>query len=485
MDVLVSRKNRFFIVFLAFLCAATGAEEVMAGGGEKLFSFGILESGSWAEEGNLVNRLDLRLHAPWGLELRGQLTDRRPTPPWEYPYEGVSALGTALYHRGTGSRLIYGLIETRGLLNRTRNVWSRSAPWFESHSLSTADLKTQAGEMENANTYIELLTPAIGPLNASFSVQLDDSAEAIFTGGVGTRLPFNSRVRFEGLITEKQINERKNDSWFSDKPYLPGRKLRFYALNATFTNRYFCFAGDFAHSEIFAWGDGVYVNAALCAGLGPWSLSLAADGSDSRFSGADGSIPGAGFRSAAKFEWKGGRNMLFRVSSTLRAAALQKPFDRGLTSLYFRFPLNKRMPVRVNRITLSMERDAQSWERIEDSLSLGAVFSAWFLRPTFSVSLDQHTAAKIGDRINPFPDYTARHEFDSVKFSGELSCQILFVSLKGGLSYTLTDEKAPLMTSSIGASVSGKPGRLGIKLSSDAKTGNWSYTLSWKFQKTF
>jgi hypothetical protein len=485
MNILISRKNRFFIVFLVLICAALGAEESMAGGGEKLFSFGILESGSWAEEGNLVNRLDLRLYAPWGLSLRGQFADRRPTPPWEYPDEGVSALGTALYHQSTGSRLIYGLIETRGLLNRTRNVWSRGAPWFESHSLSTADLKTQAGEMEDANTYIGLLSPTIGPLTGSFSVQIDGSANAIFTGGAATRLPFNSSLRLEGLVTERLVAERKNASWFSDKPYLPERRLRFYALNATFTNRYFCFAGDFAHSDIFAWGDGVYVNTALRAGLGPWSLSFAADGSDSRFSGADGSIPGAGFRSAAKFEWEGSRNMLFRISSTLRAAAIQKPFDRSLTSLYFRFPLNKRLPVRINRITLSMERDAQSWERIDDSLSLGAVFSAWFCRPSFSVSLAQHTAAKIGGRINPFPDYIARHEFDSLKFSGDISCQILFVSLKGGLSYTLSDEKAPLMTSSISASVSGKLGRLGVKLSSDAKTGDWSYTLSWKFQKTF
>lgn len=473
------------MLLLTVACAALGAEDAATGSGKKLFSFGILESGSWAEEGNLVNRLDFSLYAPWSLRLRGQLTDRRPTPPWEYPDDGISAVGTALYHKSTGSRLVYGLIETRGLLNRTRNVWSHSAPWFESHSLSTADLKTSPGEMESANTYIALLSPALGPVNASFSVQLDGNANAIFTGGAGARLPFNSNVRLEGLVTERQIDERKNDSWFSDKPYLPERKLRFYALNATFTNRYFCFAGDFAHSEMFAWGDGIYTNVSLRAGPGPWRFSFAADGSDSRFSGADGSIPGAGFRSAAKFEWEGSRNMLFRVSSTLRSASIQKPFDRNLTNVYFRFPLDKRLPVRINRISLSMERDAQSWEKIEDSLSLSTAFSAGPVRPNFSLNLNQHTAAKIGDRINPFPDYTAKHEFDSLKLSGGLSCRLLFVSLNGTINYTLTDKKAPLVTSSISASVSGKLGRIGLKLSSDAKTGDWSYTLSWKFQKTF
>jgi hypothetical protein len=485
MKVSVSCKNAFITVFLAVVCAALGAVEAGTGDGKKLFSFGILESGSWEDEGNLVNRLDIRLYAPWGIQLRGQLADRRPVPPWEHPGEGVSVIGSALYRKSTGSRLIYGLIETQGLLNRTANIWSRSAPWFESHSLSTADLKTSAGEIENANTYIGLLSPPIGPFNASFSTQLDGNSNAIFTVGAGTRLPFNSNVRFESLITEKQIAERKSNAWFSDKPYLPERKLGFYALNATFTNRYFCFAGDFARSEIFAWGEGVYANAALRAGAGPWGLSFAADGADSRFSSADGSVPGAGFRSAAKFEWTGRRNMLFRISSTLRAAAPQKPFDRSLTSVYYRFPLNKNLPVRINRISLAMERDAQSWEKIEDRLSFGTAFSTGSVRMAFSVNFNQHTAAKIGSRINPFPDYRSRHAFDSLKFSGELSSKILFVPLKYALSYTLTDGKPPVVTNSISTSVSGKLGRVGVKLSSGAKTGGLSYTLSWKFQKSF
>jgi hypothetical protein len=177
--------------------------------------------------------------------------------------------------------------------------------------------------------------------------------------------------------------------------------------------------------------------------------------------------------------------MLFRASSTLRAAAPQKPFDRSSTSLYYRFPLNKRLPVRINRLSFTMNRDAQSWERIEDSLSFGAAFSVGSFRPAFSVNLDQHTESKIGGRIDPFPDYRARHEFDSLQFSGDLSFSILFVSLKGAIRYTMTDEKPPLLSNSISASVSGKLGRIGIKLSGNAKTGEWSYVFSWKFQKTF
>ena len=106
MNISVSCRSTLTMLFLTAICAALGAADVKAIGGEKLFSFGILESGSWAEGGNLVNRLDLRLYAPWSLQLRWQFTDRRPTPPWEYPDEGISAVGAALYHKSTGSRLI-------------------------------------------------------------------------------------------------------------------------------------------------------------------------------------------------------------------------------------------------------------------------------------------------------------------------------------------------------------------------------------------
>jgi hypothetical protein len=381
--------------------------------------------------------------------------------------------------------LLYGLIETKGLLNRTRNIWGRSAPWFETHAISNADLKNQAGDMENAAVYLQQLSPRLGPFSAYFSTLVNKEEAAVFTGGAALRLPFNSALRLEGAFTDKELEERKMQAWFSDKPYLPERKFRFYALSAVFSNRYLSFAGDFAQSEVFAWGMDIYANAALRAGVGPVRFSLAADGAGPRFSALDGSVPGAGFRSAAKFEWEGRRNMLLRISSVLRAAAWKEPFDRSVSNLYFRFPLNKNFPLRINRISLTMERDAQNWERIDESLTLGAAFSAGPLRPSFSVSVNQYTLAKVGDRISPYPDYTKDHEFASLKFSGQLSWTIRFVTLKGAVSCTAAGEDKPLVTRSLSATASGKIGRIGLKLSNDGKNGDLAYTVSWRVQKTF
>jgi hypothetical protein len=486
MNTLFAGRKIIAALFLTAVYACLWAEEPeSSGGGKKLFTFSLFESGSWAEGGNLTNRLDLRLYAPLGLTFRAQASDKRLAPPWEHPDSGVTAFGTAIYHKGTGSRLLYGLVETAGLPNRTRKVWSRSAPWFEAHGLSTADLKTAAGDAAESAAYMEISSPSSRLLNGGFSVKLDGNADAVFTGRGGARLPYNSSVRLEGLVTERMLEERKMSQWFSTKPYLPERRFGFYAINAVFTNPYVSFAGDFARSEVFAWGTDIYASAALRVDPRPWRVSIAADGAGERFSGSDGAATGAGFRTAAKFEWEGSRNMLFRANSVLRAAAWQEPFDRGAVGLYFRPPQNKRNFVRLSRISLELERDAQNPARITDGIGIGAAFVAGPFRPSFGITAKQHTAAKPGDYINPFPAYTPKHRFDTVKFSGAVSCKISFADLNGSATYTVTDGKEPSFTSSAGVSVSGKLGRIGLKLSNNVKTGDWSYTLSWRLQKTF
>jgi hypothetical protein len=485
MKILFADRKMTTALFLTVICACLWAEEPGKAGSKKLFTFSLFESGSWADGGNLTNRLDLRLYAPFGLTLRTQAADRRLAPPWEHTDSGVTALGAAIYHKGTGSRLLYGLVETAGLPNRTRRVWSRSAPWFEAHNLSTADLRTTAGDAAESAAYIEVSSPASRLFNGGFSVRLDGNADAVFTGRGGARLPRNSSVRLEGLIAKRMLDEQGMSQWFSAKPYLPERKVGFYAISAVFTNPYISFAGDFARSEVFAWGTDVYANVALRAGWRQWRVSVAADGAGERFSGSDGTGTGAGFRTAAKFEWEGSRNMLFRANSVLRSAAWQKPFDRSATGLYFRPPQNKRKFVRLSRISLEFERDAQKPESITDGINIDAALVAGPFRPSFGIAAKQHTTAKPGDYIIPFPVYTAKHRFDTIKFSGAVSCRISFVALNGTIAYTVTDGKEPLFTSSVGASVSGKLGRIGLKLNNNVKTGDWSYTFSWRLQKTF
>jgi hypothetical protein len=478
--------GRKIIAALFLIATCLWAEDTdEAGNVKELFKFSLFESGSWVQGGNLTNRIDLRLYAPLGLTFRAQATDRRLTPPWEHPDSGVTALGTALYHKGTGSRLLYGLVETAGLPNRTRNIWAHSAPWFESHQLSTADLKTSAGDAEASETYIELLSPPARLFNGGLSLRLDSNAEAVFVGRGEMRLPHNSSVRLEGLVTKRVLEERGMSQWFSDKPYLPERKFGFYALSAVFANPYISFAADFARSEVFAWGADIYVNAALRIGYLPWRVSVAADGAGKRFSGSDGASTGAGFRAAAKFEWEGYRNMLFRAHSVLWAAAWQEPFDRGTIGIYLRLPQNKNYLVKLSRVSLGFERDARKPERITDGIDIDAAFVAGPFRPSLGIAAKQHTVAKPGDYINPFPSYTPEHRFDSVKFSATVSCQIYIVALNGSVAYTLTDGKEPLLISSVGAGVSGKLGRISLKLTNNVKTGDWTYTLSWRLQRMF
>jgi hypothetical protein len=448
--------------------------------------FGFLESGSWSPDGSLSNRLDLRLYGPWGLSLRGQVTDRRPSPPWDHPDEGLTSPGAALYHKGTGSRFLFGILETHGLLTRTRNVWSRSAPWFETHSVSNADLKNTPQDMKNSAAYISLVSPALGPFTPYFSSSVGLEHDYSFQGGLHISFPsLGSALRAEAAFAETRLAEQKVQAWFSEKTFLQERNLQFYAGSLVLSHPNLSLAADYAYSEVFSWGKDLYFNGALRAAYKNYALSLAADGAGSRFSGSDGSVPGAGFRSAGKIEVSGARNMLFRASSTLRAAAWQKPFDRSATVLYFRFPLDKKQIFRVTRVSFQFKRDAALPERIDDSLDLDAVFALGPLRPALGLTLHQRTAARPKDPVIAYPDWTADHDFESLKLHAGLSCPIFLFSLSAAADYTIRAEKDALLTTSFGASVSGKLGRFGVKIANFTDSNAWSLTFSWRLAKVW
>ena len=124
--------RKLYVLSFALLILCPAAEVFPLGftlGRAGTVSMDILWSGSWAYQGNLINRGDLRLraHKP-ALTLRFQALDRRPAPPSQEFAEGLDAFSGGLYHETTGSRLLWGILDEAGLPARIKNVWNRGAP---------------------------------------------------------------------------------------------------------------------------------------------------------------------------------------------------------------------------------------------------------------------------------------------------------------------------------------------------------------------
>jgi hypothetical protein len=257
------------------------------------------------------------------------------------------------------------------------------------------------------------------------------------------------------------------------------------------SNPIISFASDFAKSEVFAWGQDFYLNAALRIGNGspfglPWRLSLAADGAGSRYTASDGSVSGAGFRFAGKFEWFGRQTELVRIATTLRSPAWESSFDRSATTFYYHFPLRKGRLFSPSRLSLGFDRNAANCEKIIDEF--GATFAANFgpLRPTVSMTLKQWSAAAAGDTIYPYPDLAADYNFDSLKLSAGLSVPIFFISLTGSAGVTMREEDEPVWSSALSASATFKYGRFSVRLNNPTgKPDKFTWTFSWRMQYSF
>jgi hypothetical protein len=462
-----------------FLCAA--AEEAPEAPDalsfiKERFGFELLQAGSWEYDGIMANRLKIALSAPFGLSFRSELLDRRAAPPKDGWTSGVSVFAVALYQRETNSRVLYGQLQTWGLDARTRNVWAHATPYFETHRASGADVRTEALASGKDSWYVAVGSP-LAPLfdgNAAFPVGLkakvdaaiaiDAERNALYQVGsdfhFGNGKKSDAKLRFEGMFSGKTVPERKQSTWFSDKPYLPPRRMDFYALNVTFSSPYVSFSSDFAHSEVFAMGEGVYVNGAVRIGDAPWRVSFACDGAGTGYSASDGSIPGSGLRAGGKFEWFGKRNMLILASTSLRAAAVGKPFDRFSTKLAYRFPIMKGFFITPSRVSFEFERDAQNPAQVEDRYVAFAGMNAGPLRPAVRFTYNEY-----------------------VKTDVEISAPVYVVTLKGAFSYKTQPEKDDVFTLSLGASMQGKLGRLSVRIAKKEKEEGLDYYLSWRIGK--
>jgi hypothetical protein len=507
------RRGLFFpAVFFAYSlfagAAHASAEEVFVSGGEApLFSWDLLWSGSWLYKadsssetgGDLANRGDLRLNMPrQDLSLRFQVLDKGMGKFWEPNEKDVFNPGAGLYYEGAGdfrfigpSRVLWGIQDEYGLPSRIRNVWAKSIPYVENHRAFSRELKTETASTKKPETHVYLGLPVLGPFSGYAALSLDEESDPAFGGGAEFQWNKNRQTgasffRLEGFYTEKKLEPRKAQSWFSSSPPLPERDFRIYALGTVLNTPAFAFASDLACSETFAYGRDIYGNAALRLGSRPWRLSLAADGTGSRFVGRDGAAVKEGFRLGGRLERLGTRSGLFRISGDFREPGAGEPFEQGSVSLYFRPPgrttKKNALPQGLSRLSFSLGRDGRTREKTKDSVEASAGFNLGPFRTVFSGVYTALTAFDSGDNPFPLPLPPAFEAYDSAKVSGEISWSPGIFQLRTKWGYATQKEKESVWDASLyGSAKIGKHSRLSLKIAAPVFPQEWNYTLSWRF----
>jgi hypothetical protein len=537
---------KYLFLIIGFLMSAICifAEDSPVSQPKKVFTWDLLWTGSWEESKNLHDRGDFRLgFIQPGLTFRTQAIDRRTLnfeldSPWGEPSKAITGLSLGLYHKATGSRMLYGVLDEWGLPARIRSPWIRSAPYIENHKPIMADLRTTVSSTKKDEAYLYLSSPRLGLFEeTAFPVTVRGFASGqfipenagenftpAFSGGLETLLGKKTGLLLEGFYTQTELAARKGSTWFSNPPPLPDRDFSLGAAAVMLTLPYFIFTSDWAWSQTFAWGDGLYGNAGIrlspplpwtnAGKPGPWSLSLAADGMSERYVSRDGSSPGGGLRTAGKVEWKGPKSSLFRLNTSLRASASDEPFERSSSGVYYRFPAGKAattFPLQITRISLSADRNASDLKKIRDGvdgalglslnlppMSLAPVLlplsarkvknikpKIYPLRINLSTSIDE--LGSIGDDDSfvpsPYPFFPANMEFDSAKTTCEFLWSPGIFQFRTKWGYTVYERKDNQWDASISAAVRFKYGRFSAKVSWPVLPEEWNCTLSWRLEK--
>jgi len=502
---------------------------------QPLFTWDLLFTGSWEESKTLNNRADFRfgLTKP-GLFVRGQALDRHTLnfqldPVWGDPSKGITSGSFGLYHKGTDSRLLYGILDEWGLPARIRSPWIRSAPYAENHKPVMADLRTTVSSTKKDELYLYLSSPRInlerfGPaisLRGYTSGQFTpvDAAEGnpapAFAGGLEGFFGKKVNLLLEGFYTGFELPAKESSTWFSNPPPLPARDFRLGAAALMLNVPYVSLSSDWAWSETFAYGSGIYGNVGLRVNppfISPWSLSIAADGMSERYAGRDGANPGGGFRMAWKLERKGLRGSLFRANTGFRSSTFGEPFERSSMGLYYRFPASSaavkggEFPLHISRVTCNADRNASNLKKINDGIdgSLGLSLNLPPLllpKPLLSASaakvknpkpkvypLNINFAASIDwlgrsdEQPSPFP-FSSPVEFNSAKTSCELLWSPGIFQFRTRWGYTAYANKDNLWEASVGAAVRFKHGRFSVKFAWPDFPKKWNCTLAWRAEK--
>jgi hypothetical protein len=441
--------------------------------------------------------------------------------PWDEPERAITNFTAGLYHRQTGSRLLFGVLDEWGLSARIRNPWIRSPPYADNHRPLMADLRVAASGTREDQLYLYLSTPVINVFPdlklrgfVSSQVQVEDITNIglpTFSGGMDFDFGNKTNLLLEAFYTGKTLPPRNANTWFSDPPSLPERDFHLYAAGVLFSSPAFSISSDFAYSETFAWGNDIYCNLGLSITpllqIGrrarPLMISLAADGSGERFVNRDGVNLNEGFRSAAKIEWRGRQSSLLRVNSVLRADNFGEEFNRSSTAFYYRFPaqsslslLGNNFPIRLTRISLSTDRNAVNPASINDSYSgtlglninmqqLGAnsVFESSPLRLTFTGSIKG--VSESGKYIFPMAFYHPENQWNRESIS--TNCEFFWspyrIQLRSRVGITFIPENDKKWDFSLSSAIRIKQGRLSLRVASPDFPEKWNWSISWRLEK--
>ena len=474
-------------------------------------NWSLLWSGSWEENKTLHNRGEIKINFLMpALTLRGEILDRRTMnfeldPPWGDPEKGITGFAVGLYHKPTGSRLLYGALDEWGLPARIRNPWIRSPPYSENHKPIIADLKTAASSTKNDEAYLYLSSPVINffadtQLRGFISAQTEiEKFTPALSGGLDLLFGKKSNLLLDFFYTGAALPPAKSGAWFSNPPPLPERDFRLFAAGVQFNDPLLSVSSDWAWSETFAWGKDIYgslgINITPPLSIGrisrALSISLAADWAGSRFVFRDGADHGAGFRSAGKIELKRGRNSLFRINTVLRGQGIGESFNRSSSGIYYRFPAADKnsLPVRLTRISLAADRNAVNIEKISDrlsgnlgiSLNLPKILLNSPLGVNFSGSVNGLSTSS--DTPPPYPIPNQSWAFDNAGIACELVWSPWILQFRSKLGCTIYEKKDDKWDFSFSTSARFKYGRLSLKAASPDFPEKWNWTLSWRLEK--
>ncbi|MDR2193713.1 MAG: hypothetical protein LBP19_04505 [Treponema sp.] len=490
-------KKTFFIVVYAF-CSVYNVPAESADKDSAAY-FNVLYSCNAAfdankETGMMENRIDGRFFLPGQtFYLRAELLERNLFPVEAFTHENLN-WGAGLYHTATGSRLLYGILNEKGLPARVRNPWIRAAPFVERHRPTGIDLIQDFSTTKEQKAGVFLASPTLNVLNGATGfaeATLDNGLNPTFSGGAELWFTRKSSLRVEGFFTGKELPARTASGWFSEKPALPERTFHLSALALLWTSPWIHVSSDWAFSETAVCGRGVYGAIGVRIGKKPWLFSFATDGAGDRFTGSDGSVPGQGVRIAGKIEYYGKKSGLFRISTNLRSLGMgdlfeadcdeaavftEARFERSSTVLYYRFPVHAKLPVRISRISLSADRDATEENKIQDTYKTGIGAYWWKVRSSFSCAISGMSA----DASSPYP-IPEQWQFDSARIAGNVTYNTGLFRLGVNVGYTVR-AKTDTFDGSFSAAIQGKRYRFSLKIASNPFPDTWEFTLSGRFE---